>query len=180
MLSDLLLGGDGEFIAGDEAAHLLQSEAQELLPLHHVCEMLLWETQTCSVTHNTTKHCTQQDEQVAGFQRFQFFFFFSSRLVKLLRKNHHHLAHHTTPHKHTVAKMSQDLWCELWEAYQRMRGPGWEAVCMCAGPQRLWSPDSWWGEAGTAGTRNKPDGHPSAGGDSLPGEEPVEMAHKAN
>lgn len=96
MLSDLLLGGDGEFIAGDEAAHLLQSEAQELLPLHHLCEVLLWETQTRSVTHNATKHCNQQDEQVAGFQRFQLFFFFSPRLVKVLHKNHHHLPHHTT------------------------------------------------------------------------------------
>lgn len=41
VLSDLLLCGDGEFVTGDEAAHLLQRKAQELLSLHHLAEMLL-------------------------------------------------------------------------------------------------------------------------------------------
>jgi len=39
--ADLLLSGHGEFVAGDEAAHLLQREAQELLSLHHLREVLL-------------------------------------------------------------------------------------------------------------------------------------------
>lgn len=41
MLSDLLLRGNSEFVAGDEAAHLLQRKAQKLLSLHHLAEMLL-------------------------------------------------------------------------------------------------------------------------------------------
>lgn len=45
MISDLLLSGNGEFVARDEAANLLQSQTQELLPLHHLAEMLLWEAQ---------------------------------------------------------------------------------------------------------------------------------------
>lgn len=39
--ADLLLRGNGEFVTGDEAAHLLQSETQKLLSLHHLGEMLL-------------------------------------------------------------------------------------------------------------------------------------------
>lgn len=41
VFTDLLLRGHGELVAGDEAAHLLQSQAQKLLPLNHVGEMLL-------------------------------------------------------------------------------------------------------------------------------------------
>ena len=37
----LFLSGDGELVTGDEAAHLLQRKAQKLLPLYHLCEMLL-------------------------------------------------------------------------------------------------------------------------------------------
>lgn len=35
---------------------------------------------------------------------------------------------------------------------------------MCVSQRRLGCPDSWWGEAETAGTHSKPDEHPSAGG----------------
>lgn len=38
---DLFLCGDGEFVTGDEAAHLLQTQTEKLLPLHHLSEMLL-------------------------------------------------------------------------------------------------------------------------------------------
>lgn len=41
LLSDLFLRGDGEFVAGDEAANLLQRKSQKLLTLHHLREMLL-------------------------------------------------------------------------------------------------------------------------------------------
>lgn len=41
VFSDLLLCGNGEFVTGDEAAHLLQRQAQKLLSLHHLSEMLL-------------------------------------------------------------------------------------------------------------------------------------------
>lgn len=51
---DLFLCWHGEFVAGDEAAHLLQRKAQKLLALHHISKMLLWETQT-STAH--IKHC---------------------------------------------------------------------------------------------------------------------------
>lgn len=49
--------------------------------------------------------------------------------------------------------------------YQHKRGPGQAAVYMCGGQRRLGCPDSWWGEAETAGTHNKPDARPSAGAD---------------
>lgn len=51
---DLFLCWHGEFVAGDEAAHLLQRKAQKLLALHHISKMLLWETQT-PTAH--IKHC---------------------------------------------------------------------------------------------------------------------------
>ena len=69
-------------------------------------------------------------------------------------------------------------WCEQNNAYQRMRGPGWGAVCMCAGQQMLWCPDSWWGEAETAGIHNKPDEHHSAEGDWLLAGEPENKEKK--
>lgn len=55
IFSDLLLGGNGEFVAGDEAAHLLQSQTQELLSLHHLTEMLLWEAQVKRKKKNKKK-----------------------------------------------------------------------------------------------------------------------------
>lgn len=88
------------------------------------------------------------------------FFFFFSGLVKL-----------------ALLKTTPNLRCEHREAYRRMCGPGWEAVCMCAGQRRLWCPDSWWGEAETAGTHSKPDEHPSAGGGWLLAAGPAIMTH---
>lgn len=39
----LLLGGDGELVAGDQAGHLLHAQVEELLAPDHLCEVLLWE-----------------------------------------------------------------------------------------------------------------------------------------
>ena len=47
--SDLFLSGDGEFVAGDEAANLLQRKAQKLFTLHHLGEMLFWEIQNMHI-----------------------------------------------------------------------------------------------------------------------------------
>lgn len=40
-LTYLLLGGDGELVAGDEAGHLLHAQVEELLAPHHLREVLL-------------------------------------------------------------------------------------------------------------------------------------------
>lgn len=40
----LLLGGDGELVAGDQAGHLLHAQIEELFAPDNLCEMLLWET----------------------------------------------------------------------------------------------------------------------------------------
>lgn len=42
MRAHLLLGGDGELVAGDQAGHLLHAEVEELLAPDHLGEMLLW------------------------------------------------------------------------------------------------------------------------------------------
>lgn len=42
MRAHLLLGGDGELVAGDQAGHLLHAKVEELLAPDHLGEMLLW------------------------------------------------------------------------------------------------------------------------------------------
>lgn len=97
----LLLRGNGEFVAGDEAAHLLQRETQELLSLHHLSEMLLWKKKETQITD---KHFEIMIEIFASF---------SHQLPQCL---------HT--HTHKLLTVTHNLWRERGGSYRRRRGLG--------------------------------------------------------
>lgn len=122
--------------------------------LHTCCRERPRNSSPCTTS---VKRCSERHKDAKSYH--DTFFFFSG-LVKL-----------------ALLKTTPNLRCEHREAYRRMCGPGWEAVCMCAGQRRLWCPDSWWGEAETAGSHSKPDEHPSAGGGWLLAAGPAIMTH---